>query len=363
MKRPAQPITIDTATIVRILVLILVFVGGIWLVSKLRLELVWLGTAFFLAVALDPAVNGIKKVLRCGRLLATSIVFIIFLLLLAFLGASLVPPLVNQTVGLADQLPRFLQQAQDGHTTLGHFVQHYNLVQRAKTEQSKVISDIGHSSGTALGLIKSIFTDFAGIVTTLVLTFFMLLEGPHWITMGWKYVPVDEQSHFHRLSTKMYKIVAGYVTGNLIIAALIAVITAVLMAILQVPYSIPLGIFAGLCTIIPIIGGVLGLTAVCGVAIFTSTTAAVILAVYFLIYFFLDGHVLRPLVYGRTIEMSSLLVMISIVLGTALGGIIGALVAIPVVACIGVLLTDFMGADASSVAKVPAKSVGNKPAN
>jgi len=358
MKRPAQPIAIDTPTIVRILVLITVFVGCIWLVSHLRHELVWIGVAFFLAVALDPAVNTIAKVLHGGRLLATGIVFIAFLLVLAFLGASLVPPLVSQTTALANQLPHFLQQAQNGNTSLAHFVQHYNLVERARDAQTKIINSFGSSSGTAFGVIKSLLTDLTAVVTTLVLTFFMLLEGPRWVTLGWRYVPIAEHSHYHRLSTKMYKIVAGYVTGNLIIAALVAVMTAILLAVLQVPYSIPLGLFSGLCTIIPIIGGLMGLIACGGVAIFTSTSAAIILAVYFLIYFFLDGHVLRPLVYGRTIEMSSLRVIISIVLGTALGGIIGALVSIPVVACIGVLLSDMVGGEPTAVAKVPTKSVG-----
>jgi predicted PurR-regulated permease PerM len=340
MPKHSQNITIDTETIVRTLLIITAFVGGIWLIFRLHRELIWIGVAFFLAVALDPPVTWIAKHSRGGRFLATAIVFIIFVAILSFVGASLVPPLVSQTEGLATQLPHFLERIQNSQTAGGRLIQHYDLVARAKQLQAHTLTDLTSGSGTALGIAYSVFNGVAATVTTLVLTFFMLLEGPRWATLGFRHVPVSEKSHYHRLSTKMYKIVAGYMTGNLIIAACVAILTAGFITLVGVPYAIPLGIFSGLTTLIPLIGILVALVVVCGVALFTSTTAALILAIYFIIYAFLDGHVLRPVVYGRTLQMSSLLVMVAIVLGTALDGLIGALVAIPLTACIGVLVSD-----------------------
>lgn len=342
MKRPAQPITVDTSTVVRILLLITAFVGGIWLINRLHTELLWIGVAFFLAVALDPAVHWIDRVLKCGRLAATFLVLVVFLLILGFLAASLIPPLISQTEALANQIPHALQQAQNSNTYLGHLVQHYHLVERAHQLQSKVLDDAANNTGVAFGFLRSLFNGATAIIVTLFITFFMLLEGPHWLTLGWRFVPIDEKSHYHRLTTKMYKIVAGYMTGNLIIGLLMTVFATIIMAIFGVPYAIPLGILSGLCTLIPIVGGFISLVIVCGVALFTSVTAAIVLAIFFLVYSFIDGHVLRPIVYGRTLEMSSLVVIVALVLGTALDGIVGAIVAIPVVACLGVLFSDWV---------------------
>jgi predicted PurR-regulated permease PerM len=340
MHKHRQTITIDTETIVRTLLLITAFVVAVGLVNRLYRELIWIGVAFFLAVALDPAVTWIAKRSRGGRFLATSVVFIVFVAILGFLGASLVPPLISQTEALATQLPHFLEHAQSSQSAAGRLIQHYDLVNRAKALQASTLNDLSNNKGEALGIVYGIFSGLAATITTLVLTFFMLLEGPRWVTLGWRYVPIAEHSHYHKLTSKMYGIVAGYMTGNIIIAAIVAVITSGLITIVGVPFAIPLGILSGLSTLIPIIGALLAMVVVCGVALFTSTTAALILAIYFIIYSFLDGHVLRPMVYGRTLDMSSLLVMVAIVLGTALDGIIGALVAIPITACIGVLLSD-----------------------
>ncbi|HUC87103.1 MAG TPA: AI-2E family transporter [Candidatus Saccharimonadales bacterium] len=343
MRRPTQSIAIETDTIIRVLALITVFVAGIWLVTRLERELVWIGIAFFLAVALDPAVSGIAKLLHCGRLIATGLVSILFFVLLGLLGASLLPPLVSQSQALVRELPNYLQKTEQSHSTLGHLVQSYNLVQRVKDVQSHLLSDISSSTGTALGVVLSIFNGLTALVTIFVLTFFMLLEGPRWVAWSGRRVPKEEQSQYHRITARMYKIVSGYVTGNLIIAAIMAVLTSLAIELVGVPFAIPLGILSGLATIIPMIGGFLAMIIVCSVAAFTSPGAAIILLIYFGFYLVIDAHVLRPVVYSRSVQMSSLLVMIAIVLGTALDGIIGALVAIPVVACMGVLLTDYFG--------------------
>ena len=343
MHKPVQTVNVDTNTVVRILLLITAFMVGIWLLVHLQRELVWIGVAFFLAVALDPAVTWIAQVFRAGRLLATTFVFIIFLVVLGFLVASLVPPMVSQTEALANQLPHYLQDAENSQTYLGQAVIHYHLVDRAKEVQSQMLNHITTGGDTALGVLQSVFNGVAAIITILVLTFFMLLEGPRWVTRGWNYVPDADQSHYHRVTAKMYTIVAGYMTGNIIIALLSAVLASIMMGLLNISYAIPLGLFFGLSTLVPLVGGIFAALVICVVALFTSVSSAIILLVFFTIYQSIDGHVLRPLVFGKTIEMSPLLVIISIVLGTSLAGIVGALVAIPVVACLAVVLGELTG--------------------
>lgn len=342
MKHKAHVVTVETSTIVRILLLITAFVLGIGLLMHLKSELIWIGTAFFLAVSLDPAVNAVSSVLRVGRLTAALLVFVAFLILMGILAVSLVPPLISQSEALVGQLPHYLQEIQNSHGYVGQLVQHYQLVERVREIQPKLLQEATAGTGPVLEVLRSIFTGLTAVLTILVITFFMLLEGPQWITKGWRYVPVDEQSHYHRITTQMYKILAEYMNGNLIIAGAVVLITAGLLALTGVPYAIPLGIVAGLTTLIPIVGAFIAFLLVGGAALFTSVTAGIVIAVFFLLYGLLDGHVIRPLLFSKTIQMSPLVVMIALVIGTAMAGIIGALVAIPVAACLGVVLSEII---------------------
>ncbi|HEX7259888.1 MAG TPA: AI-2E family transporter, partial [Candidatus Saccharimonadia bacterium] len=181
MERKRVTVAIETSTIVRVLLLVLAFVGSIWLVTRVATPLVWVLVAIFLAVSLDPAVNGLMKALKVSRLWATGIVFALFVGFVSFMSASLVPPLVNQTQAFATQLPGLVQQAENSDTYLSRVISDYDLVNRAHDVQDDLIANITTGNGTALGIVVSIFSGLAAALTILTFTFFMLLEGPHWV--------------------------------------------------------------------------------------------------------------------------------------------------------------------------------------
>ncbi|HEX7259420.1 MAG TPA: AI-2E family transporter, partial [Candidatus Saccharimonadia bacterium] len=154
------------------------------------------------------------------------------------------------------------------------------------------------------------------------------------------------------IARRMYDIVAGYTNGNLLIAAGVGILTSALLVAFGVPYAIPLGIFSGIMTLIPIAGMIIAMIAIGGVALFTSVTAAIVVVGFLFFYSIIDGNIVRPLVFGRTIQMSPLMILLAILFGTAFGGLIGALVAIPVTACLGVLFEQVVD-DLESQAKHP----------
>jgi predicted PurR-regulated permease PerM len=109
-----------------------------------------------------------------------------------------------------------------------------------------------------------------------------------------------------------------------------------------VPYSIPLGILVGLLGLLPMIGSSLAAVVVVIVALFTSTFAAGVMLVYFLVYQQVENHIIQPFVVGRAVSISPLLVLIAVLLGISVGGILGALVAIPLFASLQILVHDYM---------------------
>lgn len=334
---------ISTRTIVRFLLVTAAFIGIIKLALIAAHPLIWIGTAFFLAVALNPAVVKVSRYMpRKSRGLAASVVFVGISLIFAFLVASFVPPLVSQTQDLVRNLPGYTDSIINGDGFVSEQVRRYNLVDHIRESQSEIASYLSSAGGSFLGLVKGVFSSVAAGVTIFVLTIFMILEGPGWIQQMWRLVPAKQQPRYRKLVDEMYEAVSGYVTGNLLTGSIAATLVSIVLTIVGVPYAIPLGILVGLINLLPLIGAAISATIVVIVSFLTaSVTSGVIVLIFFLIYQQIENHVLQPYIYGRTVKISPLTVLVAVLLGATIGGILGALVAIPVAASLQILVKDF----------------------
>jgi predicted PurR-regulated permease PerM len=311
---------IENQTIVRILLIITGFVVGIWLVMRLERELAWILTALFLAVALDPAVRWFSRMLRAPRVVGVSIVFLLFLALMGFLLGTLVPPLVSQTEELVKALPHTIQSVQDSHSRLGQVVSHYNLVDVARHFESRVVSDLANVGGTTLGIVRGVFSGLLAAITITFLTFFMLLEGPHWLEDFWRAVPRNRRARYQGVAHQIYHAIAGYVTGNLLIVVGFALVTAILLQITGASYAIPLSILAGILTLLPLVGTVVAAFLVLPAAYVTgSLTSVIVVGAFFALFSSVDGHLLRPIVFGKAVELSQLVIVTAFCSGVMSG--------------------------------------------
>lgn len=332
---------ISSRDILKVLVLILLFVGGVLAVYAVRLQLVWIAAAFFLAVALNPAVEKLVPFMpKRNRGLAAGSVFLAIALVFGFLISALAPPLVHQTETLIKNAPRYTDELVNGDTFVSQKIRDYNLVDRVRSSQDQIIGYVSSAGGSFVSIVSRLFSSVAAGVTIVVLTFFMLIEGPGWMDLLWRILPAKHREHWQRLSRLMYKAVTGYVTGYLFMSALAATLTGIMLAIIGVPYAIPLGILVGIFDFIPLVGATLGAVVVVIAALFSSVGAGIIMAIFFAIYQQVENHVLQPLVQSRSVQMSPLSVLISVLIGVGLAGIMGALVAIPVGASVQILLRD-----------------------
>lgn len=336
--------SISNRTIFRILAGITAFVGLVYLAYILRSQLVLIGTALFLAIALDPAVEKIARVMpKKHRGLATGAVLLVVIALIAFVVVSLLPPLINQTQSLVDDLPEKVNEFRRSDSFVAKFVRDSNLLPDGaafdRAELAKRVLGFGTSfadvAKTALGSLVS-------IITVLVLTFFMIMEGPGWIQTYWKLIPARKRAHQQNIGGQMYKVISGYVTGRLLMGMIAATVAAIMMTIAGVPYAIPLALLVGLFDLMPLIGATLGAVVVVLAALIHSFSSAVIMAVFFLIYQQLENSFIQPMIDSRTVQISPLTVLISAILGISVGGILGALVAIPVAGCAQILAKDYL---------------------
>lgn len=335
---------ISNRTIFRILIGITMFVGLIFMAYVLRRQLALIGTAFFLAIALDPMVERIAKYMpKRHRGLGAGVVLIAVIGLLAFVVVSLVPPLVNQTQSLIDDLPEKVNQIRRSDNFMARFVSQSNfLPDGADIDKSQLANRILGFGSSFADIARSALGSLVAIITVLVLTFFMIMEGPGWLEAYWKLLPARQRDHQRQIAGQMYRVVSGYVSGRLLMGLIAATIAGIVMTIAGVPYAVPLALVVGLLDLMPLIGATLGAVLVVLAALTHSLTSAVIMAIFFLIYQQLENSFIQPMIDSRTVQISPLTVLISAILGISVGGLLGALVAIPIAGCAQILVKDYL---------------------
>jgi predicted PurR-regulated permease PerM len=293
--------------------------------------LTWILVAIFLAVALNPAVEAIER-RGLARHWAASLVFGLALLALTGIGFLVVPPLVTQVSDFIDAVPDFVDDLTAGRGPLGWLQDEYQIVDRIREaiERQGAGGVLGLSAGV-LDVVRSIITAVVGVITIIFLTYFMLLEGPRTIDGILRIVPETARPRYERVGREIYRSISGYVTGNLLISVLAGTLATIVLFAVGSEFAIALGLLVAILDLIPLAGATLAAIVVSTVVfIETDWVRCLIVIVFFIAYQQFENHVVQPLVYGRTVQLSPLAVLCAVLVGAQLAGILGALLAIPV---------------------------------
>ncbi|MEX0668160.1 MAG: AI-2E family transporter [Candidatus Saccharimonadales bacterium] len=336
-------VDISNKTIFRIFAVALVFLLAIYFVMEARTALILIFVSFFLAIALNPVVTYLSRLMpRKSRGLATALTYIGVLAVLGFLISTLLPPIAGQTGQLIDSFPGYIEQLQESDGTIGSIVNYYDSGEGGDSLQQELSDRFSGASEPVLAFMGRIFSNVVSTLTVLVVTFFMLVEGPRWIKKFWDLTPKNHRKHRQNLAAKMYRIITAYVNGQLLIATINGLVTFIVLSIVGIPYALSLAAISALLGLIPVIGTTLGAVIIIGVGFFESLTAAIILAIYFVIYQQVENNVIQPAIQSRSLGMSPLLILISVILGFSLAGILGGLLAIPIMGCLRILILDYI---------------------
>lgn len=339
-------ITVSNRTVIRVVLIIVATMIALAAVQKASHALLLLFTAFFLALALNAPVHWLAQRLpgkrRGNRTTATVVSFVVIIVLLGGFLASIVPPLVRQTSNFIAEAPQLVRDAQNGNSEIGQFISRYNLESQVENFSNELGERLKGATGAAVSTIGKIGNSVFTVLTILVLTFMMLIEGPRWLRLFKDIIPDEHHERVEKLSLGMYKVVKGYVNGQVLLAALAATFILPVMFILGISYPIALAVIVFICGLIPMVGHTIGAILVSLVALFTSPVAALILLGYYFLYQQIENYLIQPRVQANSTNMSPLLVFSSVIIGVNFGGIFGGLVAIPVAGCIRLALLDYL---------------------
>jgi predicted PurR-regulated permease PerM len=331
-----------------ILVSALVLVGVavvLWIMWVSRRVLIWTFVSVFLAIAMSPAVEALQRRGVPRRGLAAAIVYLLVMGAIVALGALFIPTLIQQVNDFVEAVPGYVQDLTRGRGPLGFLETKYQVVERVQDAVQGDGGGAGRLAGgatAALDVTRSVITFVAGVVTIVFMTFFMLLEGPTWRARLIALLPPDRQPRAEAMAHEISRTIGGYVTGNLLISVIAGVATTLVLLVVGVPFALALGLLVAILDLIPLAGATLAAIIVTLVALTDSVTSGLIVLAFFVVYQQLENHLLQPIVYGRTVKLSPLVILVSVLIGAEVAGVIGALGAIPVAGTIHIVLVDWL---------------------
>lgn len=347
-------LSVSTGTFVRFWLVILGFIvlaGAIWIA---RSPLVMLAISFFLALVLNRPVSFLARHLPGkSRSIAILIAYLIVAAMIGVLLVTIVPIFVRQISSFIADIPGMIDTLRDNSGWFSDLLAHYNLTDQFNdwiANMQREFSNVASTMGTTLiSVMSNIFSVIGNLFLIAFATFFMLLEAPDWEEKFWRllYRNPERRKHHKAVARKMYDVVSGYVTGQATVGLISATFTAILVAILATVFDFdmslawPAWITIFLVVFIPMFGAVIGGAIVTLLLLVYSLPAALVYVVVFTLEQQIENNVIQPRIQSKHMEISALVVLIAMTLGLQVGGILGALVAIPVAGCAIVLARDF----------------------
>ncbi|QGN50693.1 AI-2E family transporter [Micromonospora sp. WMMC415] len=292
--------------------------------------------ALFLAVGLYPAVARLR-LLGLPHGLAVTVVALTVLLLLCGGVFALVPPVVTQSGQFVEQFPSYLESLRRNET-INELVERYGLMERVRNAASADV--VGRALGGVLGGAQLIFGTVFRTLTVLVLTIYFLAYFNRLRALAYALVPRSRRQRVQLIGDEIITKVGAYIVGALAIAVLAGTSTFVFALIVGLPYPFALAVVVAVTDLIPQIGATLGAVIVTVVGFATGLPVGIACAVFFLIYQQLENYLIYPKIMRRSVQVNEVAALVAALLGVALVGVIGALIAIPTVAAIQLVLRE-----------------------
>jgi predicted PurR-regulated permease PerM len=338
--RMHRNVRVPWATLVKILAAV---VAG-WAIVRLWPSVQLFLISVLLAVALSPIVGGLER-RGVGHGIAVSLLALAIVLILAAFCFFVLPPLMEQVSDLWKNLPHF-------RNVVAKHLEGGGLPSRIILP----LLDLPRSPEFDARLAKPLIWGpkalevLAGLLIAVVLSLYLLFDGRKVVAWLLAYVPRAHRRRMRNMVPEVFDVVQAFTTGQMLISALFSVFTFIVLTALDVPAALPLALFAGLCDVIPVAGISVATVAASLCALTVSPSVALMVFSIYVCYHLFEAYILVPRLYGNRLKLSTLTVLLAILAGGTLGGVIGAVLALPIVAAYPVIekhwLDDYLHPDA-----------------
>jgi predicted PurR-regulated permease PerM len=289
--------------------------------------------------------SGQKRV-RVRRTLAILAIYLVIMGVFVLVGLTVIPPLVDQAGQLWTRLPQAFNDLQR-FLIRRHVMTTMSRVTLEEAVQNAPAGSGGNAVGTVLGAIWSVVGGVFGLVTILILSFYLLVEAEGLFEHVTRFVPEATRTRFVTVSRESVEKVSAWLRAQFILAGVMATFAGVGLGLMGVPYFYVVALMAAVGETIPIVGPIVAGVVAVAIASTVSAKLALSVGVYFLVLHQLEANVLVPKIMERRVGVSPVTVIIALLIGVELFGLLGAILAIPTAAILSVILQELTG-DAAS---------------
>ncbi|MFB1483582.1 AI-2E family transporter [Corallococcus sp. RDP092CA] len=311
------------------------------LVAKTRVALTLTGIAALIALSLEHGVSRLEK-RGLKRWLSITLVLLTLFIAVVALGLLVIPNLVEQVDALVTQWPHLWKQVRGTGIlrALNQRLQSLGWNERLEEATPALAGPLPSLLMSAIGGVVGLL---GGIITVFFLVVFMLVFGGGVLRRLLDLARPDHRLRYVRVLRNVYSATGGYLSGITLICAINATLTTTMLAVLGMPFYLPLGVASGFSSLVPYAGPIIAGGIITLLTLATGGLwKALAVFIYFLLYGQLEGNVMAPLVFKRTVHVNPLVTLLAVLFCVELAGIVGAVVAVPVAATVQIIVREVL---------------------
>jgi len=305
--------------------------------DSIRDTLVMIAIATLLAIGLDPLVSFMTR-RGLGRGAGVALVFVGLLLVIAAAVYAIIPPIVNEVGSFVASVPTLIGELQTNET-VQNLDQRFGLLEALRN--SNIVQSLG--SGAAGGILSAGFTVatvFADLLIVLILTLYFLAGFGRIKAAAYRLVPASRRARVSDLGDRILKQMGGYLSGATIIAIQAGLVAGIFSAIIGLPYPWAIGLGAAVLDFIPIVGPIIVGVGITLIGFTQGAAIGIVSGLFYLCQHLFEAYWLYPRVMRRTVNISTGGVVVAILIGAALLGVTGAILAVPVAAAMMLIVRE-----------------------
>jgi predicted PurR-regulated permease PerM len=338
--RDVVRVSVSNRDVVRVILVGIAVVAILYFLYLIRSVLGLLFIALFLAIALAPGVEFFARH-HVKRSLAILLMYLLMLASVFGLGLLVVPPIVKGVNDFVGNVPHYVEDLRNSKT-FRKYDDKYKITPQLQKQAKKLPTHIADAVSGVRSVTVGVFGALVQLVTILVMTFFMLVDGKRvfaWIT---RQSGPERGARMQGIAEDVYRAVVGYVTGNILISVIAGLTAYAMMSVLGLPFAVPLAVLVAFLDLIPLVGSsIAGLIVGIVAAVVGFPGKLIAWVIYVIVYQQVENNVLQPVVYRRTVQIHPLIVITAVLIGGSQLGVLGALLAIPIAATVQIIVKDW----------------------
>ena len=294
--------------------------------------------ALFLAVSLDPVVRALSR-WHMRRGLATLVVVLVVLGLVAAFLQSVIPAMAEQFQAMVRDFPHYVVSLQHRSASVRQVSGRYHLTSQINKLLASLPARLGNG---AFGISRRVFSALAATLTVTVLTIYFLVDLPRLQRSAVLLFPRAHRARFGRIADVLVNKVGSYMLGNILVSLVAGLAAFAALTVLRVPFAVPLAFVVAVTDLIPMVGATIGAVVCIAVALLATRLwpTTVLVAAFFVVYQQLENYLIAPRIMRGPVQLSPAAVLLAGLIGGTVLGLVGALMAIPITAGLKVLLDE-----------------------